>query len=158
MEVRCANINDVDGIMSLLYQVAEVHHNGRPDLFKGGCSKYTVEQLKNIISDKQTPVFVAVEDGKVMGHAFCVVTTTDTNGVLVPHKTLYVDDICVDENCRGKRIGTELCNRVKRYAKENGCYNVTLNVWCLNKPAMSFYKAMGFSEQKIVMETLVDAD
>ena len=158
MEIRRAKTEDLNGIMNLLYQVAEVHHKGRPDLFKAGCAKYTKEQLESIIMDKNSVVFVAVEDGAVLGHAFCVLEETAKNGVLVPHRSLYIDDICVDEKSRGKHVGKSLCDRVLQYAKEEACYNVTLNVWTLNKNAMAFYKALGFKEQKIVMETVLRID
>ena len=156
MTIRKANVEDVKGIMSLLYQVAEVHHKGRPDIFKGGCSKYTEEELTEIIKAPDTPVYVAEdENGAICGHAFCVFKEGGDNHVLVNNKTLYIDDICVDENCRGKHVGTALCNTVIAMAKESGCYNVTLNVWCLNEGAMEFYKAMGFVPQRITMEKFV---
>ncbi len=158
MEIRRAKNEDADGIMKLLYQVAEVHHKGRPDLFKAGCAKYTKEQLEAIIKDRNSPVFVAVEAEAVLGHAFCVLEETAKNGVLVPHTSLYIDDICVDKESRGRHVGTALCNRVLQYAKEEGCYNVTLNVWTLNENAIAFYKALGFKEQKIVMETVLNGD
>ncbi len=158
MYVRKARISDIEGIMNLLYQVAGVHHKGRPDIFKGGCSKYSRDELENIIVDSSKTVFVAVDGEKVLGHAFCVLEQSGKSGVLVDNKSLYIDDICVDETCRGKHIGTMLCNKVLEYAREEKCYNVTLNVWCLNAPAIAFYKALGFKEQKIVMESIVVDD
>ncbi len=156
MTVRYASAGDIDGIMKLLYQVAEVHHRGRPDLFKGGCTKYGPEELKKIIEDKNTPVFVAADgDGNILGHAFCVLKRTAETHVLEDRLTMYIDDICVDENHRGKHIGTSLCRKALEAAKEAGCYNVTLNVWSLNAPAMEFYKAVGFAEQKITMEKIL---
>ena len=63
-------------------------------------------------------------------------------------KTLYIDDLCVDENKRGQHLGSKLYNYVKDYAKENNYYNLTLNVWELNEPAMKFYQKMGLLPQK----------
>ena len=156
MEIRRAEFKDIKGIMSLLYQVAEVHHKGRPDIFMGGASKYSESELADIIADNSTPIFVAESDGDILGHAFCVLKETGENGVLVNHKSLYIDDICVDENARGRHVGTALCKHVLAFAKEQSCYNVTLNVWTLNDGAMAFYRAMGFKEQKITMETIID--
>ena len=155
MNIRKAEEKDIKGIMNLLYQVAEVHHKGRPDIFKGGCSKYNEDELSKIIADENTPVLVAEVDGNIFGHAFCVFERAGKNGVLVDNKSLYIDDICVDENCRGKHIGSALCQAVMSLAKEEDCYNVTLNVWSLNKTAAAFYKAMGFKEQKVTMETVL---
>lgn len=60
MTIRRATAADIPQIDELLRQVLEVHHAGRPDLFKGGAKKYTDEELKTILADDQTPVFVAV--------------------------------------------------------------------------------------------------
>ncbi len=157
MIIRKAENKDIKGITELLYQVADVHHKGRPDLFKGGVCKYTANELENIINDKNTPVLVAVDDkGFVLGHAFCVYKKTAETHVLEDRLSLYIDDICIDKNNRGKHIGSALCKAVQEMAKDTGCYNITLNVWCLNEGAMEFYKALGFKNQKITMEMLLE--
>ena len=70
-------------------------------------------------------------------------------------KTLYLDDFCVDETARGKHIGTSLYEYVLKYAKEQGCYNVTLNVWADNVNAVKFYEKIGLKIQKIGMEKIL---
>ena len=56
MTIRRATAADIPQIDELLRQVLEVHHAGRPDLFKGGVKKYTDEELKAILTNDQTPV------------------------------------------------------------------------------------------------------
>lgn len=154
--IRRAQPKDLDGINSLLNQVLMVHHNGRPDLFKGNCKKYTDEQLLEIIADDKKPIFVyADESDNILGYAFCVFIQHMYDNILTDIKTLYIDDLCVDENIRGQKIGKKLYDYVKDYAKQNGCYNVTLNVWSLNEGAMKFYEKCGLKPQKIGMETIL---
>ena len=157
MIIRRAQIRDMEDINRLLFQVAEVHHKGRPDLFKGNAKKYNDEELAEIIADDQRPIFVAVndEDTRVTGYAFCVFRENPAGGVLTEIKTLYIDDLCVDETLRGQHIGSRLYEYVKKYAKEAGCYNVTLNVWTLNASAQKFYEACGMRPQKVGMETIL---
>lgn len=156
MKIRRAEEQDMDGINSLLMQVCLVHHKGRPDLFKYGAKKYTDDQLKAIIHDDKRPILTAVnENGDVLGYAFCVFQQHEHDNILTDIKTLYIDDLCVDENLRGQHIGKQLYEAVLAYAKENGCYNVTLNVWSLNEPAMKFYEACGLKPQKVGMETIL---
>ena len=156
MKVRRAEINDIPGILKLLLQVDMVHHNGRPDIFKGPATKYDAAQLKEIITEEETPVFVCVdENDNVLGHAFCIHKQEKDNAVLTDIHTLYIDDICVDEESRGKHIGTTLYNEVLRYAKERGFYNITLNVWSCNPGAIKFYERMGLLPQKICMEKIL---
>lgn len=154
MNIRRADKRDMDKIKDLLNQVLTVHHNGRPDLFKANCRKYTDSELEELIKDDARPIFVADEDG-VLGYAFCVIKETKNNNILTDIKTLYIDDLCVDENIRGKHVGTALYNYVKEYAKEIGCYNVTLNVWSCNESAQNFYERQGLKPQKTTLETIL---
>ena len=144
----------MEKIKDLLNQVLTVHHNGRPDLFKANCRKYTDSELEELIKDDARPIFVADEDG-VLGYAFCVIKETKNNNILTDIKTLYIDDLCVDENIRGKHVGTALYNYVIEYAKEIGCYNVTLNVWSCNESAQQFYEGQGLKPQKTTLETIL---
>lgn len=156
MEIRRATIEDIPGLDKLLMQVCLVHHQQRPDLFKYGQRKYTAEELKALLLDNTRPVFVAVnEKGEVLAHAFCIHQQHLNNNILTDIKTLYIDDICVLESCRGKHIGRQMYDYVYQYAKEQGFYNITLNVWSLNEPAMKFYESCGLKPQKIGMETIL---
>ncbi len=157
LNVRHATNEDIPAILNLLVQVDMVHHNGRPDIFKGPTTKYNAYQLKEIISTVETPVFVCVdENGTVMGHAFCIHKQELNDNVLTDIKTLYIDDICVDENHRRKGVGEALYKYVVEYAKENNYYNITLNVWNCNPGAMKFYEAMGLKPLKVCMEQILD--
>ena len=70
-------------------------------------------------------------------------------------KTLYIDDLCVDEVARGAHIGKALYEYVVNYAKKQGYYNVTLNVWADNINAVKFYEKIGLKVQKIGMENIL---
>ncbi len=146
----------MNGLNRLLCQVLAVHHNGRPDLFKGNVKKYTDDQLKAILADDSKPIFVAVDDTEyVLGYAFCVFQQHIGDNILTDVKTLYIDDLCVDENIRGQHIGSALYEHVLNFAKAQHCYNVTLNVWSLNEGAIKFYERCGMKPQKIGMETIL---
>ena len=156
-KVRRANTEDIPAILELLVQVDMVHHNGRPDLFKGPATKYDAEELKEIIANDKTPVFVCVDDnGKVLGHLFGMYKQIPDDSVLTDIKTLYIDDICVDDAARGQGVGRMLYDFIKEFAKQQGCYNITLNVWCCNPAAMKFYENMGLVPQKICMEQILN--
>ncbi len=156
MEIRRACKGDIEGILRLLVQVNMVHHNGRPDLFKGPTTKYSKEELEVLLLDESQPVFVAVVDGLVAGHAFCALQEHKGERLLEDCRTLYVDDICVDEEKRGGHIGQSLYRHVEDYALQKGCHNITLNVWECNPGARAFYEAMGMGVQKTGMEKVLD--
>lgn len=156
MEIRRANEQDTGGINNLLMQVCLVHHQGRPDLFKYGAKKYTNAQLRELIHDENRPIFTAVDEaGRVLGYAFCIFQQHVNDNILTDIKTLYIDDLCVDETVRGQHIGRRLYEHVLAFARLQGCYNVTLNVWSLNESAMKFYQSCGLQPQKVGMEIIL---
>lgn len=153
--IRTAEEKDIAKIGDLLSQVDMVHHNGRPDIFKIG-KKYSDNELKELLQDSQRPILVAVnQNDEVMGYCFCIFKQNIDDAVLTDIKTLYIDDLCVDEKLRGKHIGKELYEAAVKLAKENGCYNVTLNVWSCNPSAIKFYESQGLVPQKTVMEYIL---
>jgi ribosomal protein S18 acetylase RimI-like enzyme len=156
MVIRRAKQTDMEGINKLLYQVLMVHHNGRPDIFRANVKKYTDEELLGIIADDKRPIFVGVnEQDEVLGYAFCIFEDHKDSHVLTDIKSLYIDDLCVDEEKRGMHIGKQLYEYVLDFAKKEGCYNVTLNVWSCNESAMKFYESCGLVPQKVGMETIL---
>lgn len=156
MEIRFAQAQDVPGILALLRQVGHVHHEGRNDLFRSNAQKYGASQVLAMLDSSRTPIFVAVEAGKVLGYGFCMMHEYKNDPVICDHLSLYIDDLCVDEHCRGKHIGTAIYKEICRYAKMRKCYNVTLNVWACNPSAMKFYESLGLKPQKIGMETILE--
>ena len=154
--IRKAQKKDIPKIGDLLSQVDLVHYNGRPDIFKIG-RKYSDDELVELLCDKERPILVSVnESDEVMGYCFCIFKQHLNNPVLTDIKTLYIDDLCVDKNLRGKHIGKELYEAAVNLAKENGCYNLTLNVWNCNPSAMRFYEAQGLIPQKTEMELILN--
>ena len=149
--IRQANIADIPRIINLLHQVDMVHHQARPDLFKPDTTKYDEQELAMLLDDEAKPIFV-YDDGEVLGYAFCQLIEVQNDRLLQDRKTLYIDDLCVDETARGKHIGKALFDFVRNYAKSIGCHAVTLNVWEGNDSAIRFYQNMGMQPQKIGME------
>ena len=169
--IRRAEIKDILGIISLLHQVNMVHHVLSPDLFKPHTTKYNEQELEVLIGDDSKPIFVydaesprpnggmasarGQEESKILGHAFCMITEVKGDKLMQDIKTLYIDDICVDENARGKHVGKALYEYVRDYAQSIGCNNITLNVWDGNDAALSFYRNMGMKVQKTTMEIVL---
>ena len=153
--IQRAEEKDIPELLRLLAQVNLVHHQGRPDLFRLG-TKYDADALRALLADEKRPVFADVDGaGRMAGYAFCVLKQELNSPLLTDIRTLYIDDLCVDEICRGRGVGRGLFAHVKAYAAETGCHNVTLNVWCLNEGAMRFYERLGLKPQKIGLEMIL---
>ena len=152
MIIRLAQEKDIPGMLELLLQVGQVHHEIRPDIFRDNAIKYTPAELEAILQDETRPIFVCDEGGFVEGYCFCQIRSFENSTVLTDRKELYIDDLCVDENRRGQHIGTILCDYATAFAKQIGCTFLTLNVWCGNDSAMKFYENAGLTPRSITME------
>ena len=152
MVIRLAETRDIPDMIALLYQVGGVHHDIRPDIFRSGAIKYTPEDLENLLKEADKPIFVCDDGGFVAGYCFCQIREYKDSTVLTDRKELYIDDLCVDENCRGKGVATELYRHVTAYAKDFGCAFITLNVWTGNDKAQRFYEFMGMTPRNMTME------
>lgn len=155
IKIRRAEQRDIPAMLSLLLQVHKVHSDVRPDLFRVGGQKYTAVDLEEILADEKRPIFVAEADGAVAGYAFCIHRQVVGDTSLTDIKTLYIDDLCVDEKVRGKHVGKRIYEYVEEYARANGYYNLTLNVWADNVGAVGFYESIGLKTQKIGMEKIL---
>ncbi|MBQ7231555.1 MAG: GNAT family N-acetyltransferase [Oscillospiraceae bacterium] len=152
MLIRNAEVRDIPGMIELLKQVGEVHHVIRPDIFRSGALKYNETDLEAILADPTRPIFVAVEGGFVAGYCFCVHKLSQGDSVLMDSRELYIDDLCVDEGCRGQGVAKALYAHTLEYAKKSGCDAITLNVWNGNDTALRFYEKAGFTPRKTIME------
>ena len=156
LTVRRAKEKDIPRILELLTQVDMVHHEGRPDIFKGPAQKYQREELVLLIKDDARPIFVGTDaDDYVLGYGFCIITETRDHHLLMDMKTLYIDDLCVDETRRGIGIGGAIYRHILDYARSIGCYHLTLNVWACNPSAMAFYESKGMKLLKKEMEVIL---
>ena len=156
MDIRRAENKEKPRLTELLSQVLELHADIRPDIFISGTTKYTKEELEDIVKDDGNPIYVAVDDNEnVLGYAFCQLKSQPFSNNMVPFQSLFIDDLCVDKNTRGKHVGTALFEHVKEEAKRLGCYEVSLNVWEGNDKAINFYNAMGFKKKEMQMEYIL---
>ena len=127
MNIRRANEKDIPRLIELLGQVLQIHADIRPDIFIAGTTKYTNEELSEMIKDDTNPIYVAADE----------------------------NDVCMDASARGQHIGEALFEYVKSEAKRLGCYEVTLNVWTGNTSAEKFYEKMGLKTKERQMEYIL---
>ncbi len=156
MNIRRARLMDTEKILELLGQVLELHAHIRPDIVISGTTKYTRDELKEIITDNTRPIYVAVdENDEVMGYAFCIIKKQPFSTNMVPFTSMFIDDLCVDQHFRDRHVGTRLFEYVKREAKRLGCYEISLNVWEGNDSARRFYDKMGMRIKETQMEFIL---
>jgi ribosomal protein S18 acetylase RimI-like enzyme len=155
--IRTAEKKDVEDIIRLLKQIAQLHHTGRPDIFKSNANKYTHDFVHFKIKNPDECIFVAVDKAdKVLGYVFCYFEIRKEHAVLKERKVLCIDDICIDDNKRGLGLGSLLLEKAIDYAKSTECVAIELNVWEFNEDAIKFYEKHNFSTKYRRMEMLLD--
>ena len=156
MQIRKAVKKDAKELFLLLETVQALHADGRPDIFKKGASKYSVEHIEEIIENIETPVYALVDENDIpVGYAFCSIINEKETDNLYAKKTFYIDDICVKNTLRGQGYGKKLYEYALGKAKEFSCDRLTLNVWHLNQSAVKFYEKLGMNPLKTTMETVI---
>jgi ribosomal protein S18 acetylase RimI-like enzyme len=152
IKIRKAERRDIPGILKLLDSIRELHHKGRPDVFKDNGTKYTEEQLIEKINDLNEGIFVAYDGENFLGYVCTVIRHTKDHNILVDKKVLYIDDLCVLEETRGRGVGRMLLDEAKDFARENNCVSLELNVWKFDGSAEGFYRSYGFTTMSRRME------
>ncbi len=156
IKIRKAQAKDVPKIAEMLRSIGELHHSGRPDIYKDNLQKYNEQEIEEILKDEKTPVFVATDESDgVVGYAFCIIKEVTDTKALVARRFIYIDDFCVDEKYRKMNIGRILMESVIEEAKKMNVSSIELNVWEFNENAVKFYEKCGFTTQKREMEIIL---
>ena len=156
MYVRRAKDKDIPRLKELLLQVLNIHAEGRPDIFIPNTTKYSDEELRAMIHNEDTPIFVGADDNDTaVGYAMCIVQHRLHSSNMTDIITVFIDDLCVDQNMRHSGCGRQIYEAVKAYARSIGAYHITLNVWTCNPSAAAFYESIGLSKMEYVMEEIL---
>ena len=158
MNIRFAREEDIPALIRLLRQVGQVHYRGRPDIFRSDAQKFGGEELSQLLKSENCSIFVAEAGENVVGYAMCILEIVQDHPVLRDSRSLFIDDFCVEEACRGQCVGRALYEAVKEEARRLGCGSVTLNVWNFPGSAQAFYEKCGLKPRKTVMESILEEE
>jgi len=141
MNIRTANLTDIEKILFLENQVFELHSKKRPDWI--GKNPLTYDSIKNIIESNNGKIFIAEDNNEIVGHCIINIREIKNHNMFHDMNNIEIDDLCVDEKHRKKGIGKKLFEEVKTYSKENRINFIELMVWEFNENARKFYENMG---------------
>jgi GNAT superfamily N-acetyltransferase len=134
IKIRKATKKDSNDVIRLIKELADFEKLDPPD------RKATKNLVKDIYK-KNSPIKVLVAEHKkqLIGYAFYFYTYS----TFLAKKTLYLEDIYVSNNFRGKGTGKIFFDEIIKKAKKNKCGRMEWHVLDWNENAIKFYKKLG---------------
>lgn len=131
--IRPAVPEDAETILNLITQLA-VYEKLEHEVVT------TAEELReNIFTKKQAEVLIAEEDAKPVGFALYFYNFS----TFVGKPGLYLEDLFIEPEYRGKGHGKALLSALAKTAKERNCGRMEWAVLDWNTPSIEFYKSLG---------------
>lgn len=153
INIRTAVIEDCKRIRPLQKEIADLHHKGRPDLFKTEARYFAKEAFAERINDPKHTIYIAETDnGEVAGYAFAWIISYRNHPTYIDFDCFYIDDICVLKSYQRNGIGRRLFECCKAKAQEQKCKTIELGVWEFNTDAIGFYENCGMTARVRRME------
>lgn len=108
--------------------------------------------------------FMTLYKDNIIGAAICVALKNDPDFPIDRHselnleRTLYITDLMVDQNYRGRGVAQELLEYVIEMIQQKPYDQIIIRVWDKNIPAVSLYQKLGFEEVDAIYQTKLDKE
>ncbi len=137
--IRAARRADAKAFLSLVVALAEFEKITPP----GAAAR------RRLLADafKRRPLYtlwVAELDGRVVAYAIFFFTYSS----FLARPTLYLEDLFVHPDARGRGVATAIMRSLAREARRKGCGRFEWTVLDWNERAIRFYRALGAKEMK----------
>jgi len=149
--VRLATMDDAALIARQTADLQRLHYEALPHLFRAPHDDlFPPERLYALLKDANAIIAVADWEGDAVGHLYAQVTP---GGSSSRHReiALYIHQIGVREDMRGKGAGTALIGFIEERAQALGAHSIGLDHWAFNTPARGFFEARGYQPSNIRM-------
>lgn len=103
--------------------------------------------------------FIAFHKDQLIGAILCLSLKNDpdfpfdSHPEIDPAKTLYIADLMVHQDYRGKGVAQGLIEYLFAQSQPKPYVNAVIRVWDKNIPALSLYKKLGFKEINTILQT-----
>lgn len=154
MDIRQATIKDLESIQKLNLKLFEFEKQfGDSYSLEWSFSETGTNYFKRVISKSNGICFVVEEKGEIVGYLAAV---SYNNSARVGKLVAELDNMYVDENFRGKKVGSQLVKEFEKWAKDISAQILRVGAIAQNTNAIEFYKSQGFFAHEIVLEKHLD--
>lgn len=143
--IREKKMEDLEGLLELFREGDAYHRAAHPELFKDGGDGFRREFLRSVLTGKNANLFIAENEGTIIGFVYVFVRETLALPVFVQRRFGSIDNLFVQENWRGRGVARSLLQEVERWLKNQGISDVELNVYEFNQQAIALYDRLGFT-------------
>lgn len=152
VEIRLAQVDDLDALTQLGTGIQRLHADGRPDLFNEPVAGDIREFFRSQLTDG-SHVLVA-ETGALgpIGYLIAEHRIRDGNPFMRASSVLYIHHIAVEPSAQAAGIGRRLVDAVVSLAGRLNVSTLRLDSWHFNTDAHGFFEAQGFTPVNIVFE------
>ena len=171
--IRVATEGDLNALNQITGDVDALHREHLPHIFQEpeGPARDR-EYILGVLADESCGFFVAeaqgpVQDdtlsqpkwpaeGAILGFVQLTIRDTPPIPILVPRRIAFVETLAVREDVRRAGIGRALMDHAQRWAEDQGATEIDLNVHEFNRPAISFYRSLGYATSSRRMSRRLD--
>lgn len=118
---------------------------------KPGYGEHTTEQTLKEVAENEGVFYLALDQEKVVGFIVGVIERMSEEDLLGAKLALKgrVTELYINQDYRGKGLGTRLMDEVEKYFKEKGCNFIWVEVFAPNIGARALYERLGFMERDL---------
>jgi len=154
VKIFMAEEKDIEDIVNISHQVAEMHDTALPDYFKPISKEEERNNVIEMMKDERITVFKAVCDEKICGFLFLEMIHRQSKGLQFSVLGSILN-LGVDEQCRDRGIGTALLKEAENYVLEQGGETVDLSVFNFNQKAIKLYERLGYKVIDVSMRKVL---
>lgn len=154
MRIRKATMNDVEALREMYRELEEDCVKYQPEHFVTGFREN--EFFEKILSSPNQDILVAEINGRPVGFSHVMILEQKHVACLKPQTAVYIQDLEVRAETRGRGIGSKLMEASKEYGLARGADFIRLQVFPQNTDGIRFYERNGFREMMKTMECPFD--
>jgi len=148
MNIRRADLTDIDALEKLNREVQEIHIRNYPRIFKETSSEEVKSWFRSLFEEEDVYIFMACEETDSVGYVILRTLTHPENPFIYAVKIAYIDQICVTQSQRGRGVGRKLMEHAIEHAVNLGFDRIELDVWHKNTNAREAFEKIGFKTSR----------
>lgn len=142
--IRQATESDFDQVGAVFLEELTFHAGLLPERFQIADPIMTHEWFNEILTSANKVILVAELGKEIVGLVQLTLMTNPDDPIYRSRQYAYVNDMVVVERHHRQGVGRLLLAQAREWALAQGAGEIELNVWELNKRAISFYEKLGY--------------